>query len=118
MSPDMSPVATNTESWLKPAQVTESLCPKGGREQKVLEGMWLLAWGAGGAPVLLTCALEQQLPVAQAPHEGFVVLPTRHRQRVGLGVEAHAEDRSFREEQRDRGGLQGRLVGPPRTSSL
>lgn len=39
----MSPVATNTESWLKPAQVTESLCPKGGREQKVLEGTWLLA---------------------------------------------------------------------------
>lgn len=36
ISPDMSPVATKTESWLKPAQVTESLCPRDVRRQRLL----------------------------------------------------------------------------------
>uniref|UniRef100_A0A7M4FQ15 PNKD metallo-beta-lactamase domain containing n=1 Tax=Crocodylus porosus TaxID=8502 RepID=A0A7M4FQ15_CROPO len=40
----------------------------------------------------LTRALEEQLPVAQPPHEGLVVLAARHCQRVGARVQAHAED--------------------------
>lgn len=41
----------------------------------------------------LTCTLEEQLPIAEPPHESFVVFPPCHCQGVGLGVQAHAKHR-------------------------
>lgn len=45
------------------------------------------------SPGPLTCALKEQLPIAEPPHKCFVIFTPCHCQGVGLGVQAHTKHR-------------------------